>query len=140
MAERSGIPYAWSDAQPSRIGVLPCGTGGAAKVRWFGITPGYAMHLANAYEDALGRIVVEGPAVGRDGWQRSWNWWAGAPRPGGRAHLAVTCATLDGRPHSRKRQRSDHRRPHRGVPDRTCRKSSIRLASASGVLGTQAHG
>ncbi|MGI5372749.1 carotenoid oxygenase family protein [Streptomyces sp. CA-251387] len=82
MAEHSGIPYAWSDAQPSRIGVLPRGTGGAAKVRWFDIAPGYAMHLANAYEDALGRIVVEGPAVGRDGWQRSWNWWTGAPGRG----------------------------------------------------------
>jgi carotenoid cleavage dioxygenase len=82
MAEHSGIPYSWSDAQPSRVGVLPRGTGGASKVRWFDIAPGYAMHLANAYEDALGRIVVEGPAVGRDGWQRSWNWWTGAPGRG----------------------------------------------------------
>ncbi|RSS68895.1 carotenoid oxygenase family protein, partial [Streptomyces sp. WAC06614] len=80
--EHSGIPYSWSDAQPSRIGVMPRSEGGAAQVRWFDVAPGYAMHLANAYEDAFGRIVVEGPAVGREGWQRSWNWWVGAPDRG----------------------------------------------------------
>ncbi|MEV2253524.1 carotenoid oxygenase family protein [Streptomyces sp. NPDC050147] len=81
-AEHSGIPYAWSDAQESRIGVMPRGADGAAKVRWFGIEQGYAMHFANAYEDALGRIVIEGPSVGRGAWQRSWNWWVGAPDRG----------------------------------------------------------
>ncbi|MGW2396000.1 carotenoid oxygenase family protein [Kitasatospora sp. NPDC001664] len=81
-AEHSGIPYGWSDTQPSRIGVMPRGAGGAARVRWFDVAPGYAMHLANAYEDADGRIVVEGPSVGRQGWQRSWNWWVGAPDRG----------------------------------------------------------
>ncbi|MFJ9522036.1 carotenoid oxygenase family protein [Kitasatospora sp. NPDC101801] len=80
--EHSGIPYGWSDAQPSRIGVMPQGNGGAAGVRWFEIGQGYAMHLANAYEDRQGRIVVEGPSVGRAGWQRSWNWWVGAPDRG----------------------------------------------------------
>ncbi|MFJ4877345.1 carotenoid oxygenase family protein [Streptomyces sp. NPDC088745] len=80
--EHSGIPYGWSDAQASRIGVMPRGAGGAAKVRWFEIGQGYGMHFANAYEDAFGRIVVEGPTVGREGWQRSWNWWVGAPDRG----------------------------------------------------------
>lgn len=80
--EPSGIPYAWSDAQESRIGVMPRGEKGAEKVRWFGIEQGYAMHFANAYEDALGRIVIEGPTVGRRAWQRSWNWWVGAPDRG----------------------------------------------------------
>ncbi|AUY52761.1 carotenoid oxygenase family protein [Streptomyces sp. CB01881] len=82
LSEHSGIPYGWSDAQVSRIGVMPRGNGGAAKVRWFEIGQGFVMHLANAYEDAAGRIVVEGPAVGREGWQRSWNWWVGAPDRG----------------------------------------------------------
>ncbi|MET9433239.1 carotenoid oxygenase family protein [Streptomyces sp. NPDC006551] len=81
-SEHSGIPYAWNDGQPTRIGVMPRGTAGARKIRWFEVAQGYAMHLANAYEDAHGRIVVEGPAVGRDGWQRSWNWWVGAPDRG----------------------------------------------------------
>jgi carotenoid cleavage dioxygenase len=80
--ERSGIPYGWSDAQQSRIGIMPRGTGGAARIRWFEIDQGYGMHFANAYEDAYGRIVVEGPTVGRTGWQRSWNWWVGAPDRG----------------------------------------------------------
>ncbi|MFI6845093.1 carotenoid oxygenase family protein [Kitasatospora sp. NBC_00085] len=82
LSDHSGIPYGWSDAQASRIGIMPRGAGGAAEVRWYEIGQGYAMHLANAYEDAAGRIVVEGPAVGRDGWQRSWNWWVGAPDRG----------------------------------------------------------
>ncbi len=77
-AEHSGIPYSWSDAQATRIGVMPRGAGGARRIRWFEITQGYGMHFANAYEDASGRIVVEGPTVGREGWQRSWNWWVGA--------------------------------------------------------------
>ncbi|MFJ3977418.1 carotenoid oxygenase family protein [Streptomyces sp. NPDC090021] len=80
--EHSGIPYGWDDEQISRIGVLPrtaAGTGGRAReIRWFEIGQGYGMHVANAYEDPYGRIVVEGPAVGRDGWRRSWNWWVGA--------------------------------------------------------------
>ncbi|MEU1371757.1 carotenoid oxygenase family protein [Streptomyces sp. NPDC005803] len=81
-SEHSGIPYGWSDAQASRIGVMPRGAGGAAKIRWFEIGQGYGMHFANAYESASGHIVVEGPTVGREGWQRSWNWWVGAPDRG----------------------------------------------------------
>ncbi|MEU9263777.1 carotenoid oxygenase family protein [Streptomyces sp. NPDC048212] len=81
-AEHSGIPYGWSDAQASRIGVMPRGAGGAARIRWFEISQGYGMHFANAYEDASRHIVVEGPTVGREGWRRSWNWWVGAPDRG----------------------------------------------------------
>jgi carotenoid cleavage dioxygenase-like enzyme len=81
-AEHSGIPYSWSDEQQSRIGIMPRGAGGASRIRWFEIGQGYGMHFANAYEDAYGRIVVEGPCVGRTGWQRSWNWWVGAPDRG----------------------------------------------------------
>ncbi|MFC9817635.1 carotenoid oxygenase family protein [Streptomyces virginiae] len=81
-AEHSGIPYSWNDEQISRIGVMPrsaAGAGGRAReIRWFEIRQGYGMHFANAYEDPYGRVVVEGPTVGRDGWQRSWNWWVGA--------------------------------------------------------------
>ncbi|MET9294993.1 carotenoid oxygenase family protein [Streptomyces sp. NPDC003077] len=89
-SEESGIPYTWSDAQPTRIGVMPRGTGGAARVRWFEVEQGFGMHFANAYEDVRGHIVVEGPTVGREGWQRSWNWWVGAsdrgPDPVSRSH------------------------------------------------------
>ncbi|AXI78767.1 carotenoid oxygenase family protein [Peterkaempfera bronchialis] len=80
--ETSGIPYAWKDGQPARIGVMPRGRGGAAAIRWYDIEPGSMLHAANAYEDVEGRIVLEGPAVDRRGFQTSWNWWVGAPGRG----------------------------------------------------------
>ncbi|WP_229399279.1 carotenoid oxygenase family protein [Micromonospora okii] len=79
--ETSGIPYAWSDDIAPRLGVLPRGAGGAARIRWYDIAPGQALHVANAYEDAQGRIVVEGPTLDRAGWELSWNWWAGTGGP-----------------------------------------------------------
>ncbi|MEU8472897.1 carotenoid oxygenase family protein [Streptomyces sp. NPDC029006] len=80
--EHSGIPYSWNDAQPARIGVMPRGRDGAGAVRWFPVEPGSMLHAANAYEDAVGRIVLEGPTVDRAGFQLSWNWWVGAPGRG----------------------------------------------------------
>ncbi|MFB8079833.1 carotenoid oxygenase family protein [Streptomyces sp. NPDC056013] len=80
--EHSGIPYAWNDAQPARIGVMPRSADGAARMRWFPIEPGSMLHAANAYEDDRGRIVLEGPTVDREGFQLSWNWWVGAPGRG----------------------------------------------------------
>ncbi|MCT7351128.1 carotenoid oxygenase family protein [Streptomyces sp. 15-116A] len=91
-----------SAALKRRIGVLPRGTGGASKVRWFYIAPGYAMHLANAYEDALGLIVGRGPGRGPQRLAALLELVDRRPRPGSRAHPAVTCATLDGRPRSRR--------------------------------------
>lgn len=78
--EHSGIPYGWDDGQPARIGVMP--RGHADRIRWFPIEPGNMLHAANAYEDAHGRIVVEGPTVDREGFRLSWNWWVGAPGRG----------------------------------------------------------
>ncbi|MFE1793161.1 carotenoid oxygenase family protein [Streptomyces sp. NPDC059525] len=80
--EHSGIPYSWQDEQPARIGVVPRGAQGAAAIRWFPIEPGNMLHVANAYEDTHGRIVLEGPTVDREGFQLSWNWWVGAPGRG----------------------------------------------------------
>ncbi|MEV7376227.1 carotenoid oxygenase family protein [Streptomyces sp. NPDC090301] len=80
--EHSGIPYSWNDAQPARIGVMPRGADGAARIRWFPVEPGSMLHAANAYEDDRGRIVLEGPTVDREGFQLSWNWWVGAPGRG----------------------------------------------------------
>ncbi|MFI8503755.1 carotenoid oxygenase family protein [Streptomyces sp. NPDC085524] len=80
--EHSGIPYAWSDEQPARIGVMPRGGDGARDVRWFSIEPGSMLHVANAFEDGRGRIVLEGPTVDREGFELSWNWWIGAPGRG----------------------------------------------------------
>ncbi|MFH9399611.1 carotenoid oxygenase family protein [Streptomyces sp. NPDC017638] len=80
--ETSGIPYAWKDEQPARIGVMPRGRGGAASIRWFDVEPGSMLHAANAYEDAQGGIVLEGPTVDREGFRTSWNWWVGSPDRG----------------------------------------------------------
>ncbi|MEU3910252.1 carotenoid oxygenase family protein [Streptomyces sp. NPDC029721] len=80
--EHSGIPYSWQDEQPARIGVMPRGAQGTAAIRWFPIEPGNMLHVANAYEDTHGRIVLEGPTVDREGFQLSWNWWVGAPGRG----------------------------------------------------------
>ncbi|GHF82966.1 carotenoid cleavage dioxygenase [Kitasatospora xanthocidica] len=81
-AEHSGIPYGWDDEQPARIGVMPRGADGAGRIRWYPVEPGSLLHAANAYEDERGRIVLEGPAVDREGFVLSWNWWVGAPGRG----------------------------------------------------------
>ncbi|MGW4170744.1 carotenoid oxygenase family protein [Streptomyces chartreusis] len=80
--DHSGIPYGWSDEHASRIGVMPRGADGARHIRWFSIEPGSMLHVANAYEDDEGRIVLEGPTVDREGFRLSWNWWIGAPGRG----------------------------------------------------------
>lgn len=81
-SERSGIPYSWSDEQPARIGVMPRGRDGAAAIRWFPVEPGNMLHTSNAFQDAQGRVVLEGPTVDRQGFTMSWNWWVGAPGRG----------------------------------------------------------
>ncbi|MFE2870860.1 carotenoid oxygenase family protein [Embleya sp. NPDC059259] len=76
-AEHSGIPYRWSDSYAPRIGVMP--RTGPAAATWYDVAPGMLLHVANAYEDARGRIVVEGPRFDRSSWESSWKWWVGAP-------------------------------------------------------------
>ncbi|MBB5959498.1 carotenoid cleavage dioxygenase [Saccharothrix tamanrassetensis] len=79
-AEQSGIPYRWSDDYRPRIGVMP--RVGAPEVTWFEVEPGALLHVGNAYEDAQGRVVVEGPRYDRAAWETSWKWWVGAPGHG----------------------------------------------------------
>ncbi|MCP9206678.1 carotenoid oxygenase family protein [Streptomyces sp. NEAU-Y11] len=76
-AEQSGIPYRWSDTYTPRIGVMP--RSGPATVRWFEVEPGALLHVANAYEDERGRIVLTGPRYDRGAWEQTWKWWTGAP-------------------------------------------------------------
>ncbi|MGW1988562.1 carotenoid oxygenase family protein [Embleya sp. NPDC001921] len=76
-AERSGIPYRWSDSYAPRIGVMP--RTGPAAVTWFDVRAGALLHVENAYQDARGRIVLEGPRFDRSSWESSWKWWVGAP-------------------------------------------------------------
>lgn len=74
--ETSGIPYRWSDSYQARIGVMPRSGG---EVTWYDAEPGALLHVSNAYEDELGRVVVEGPRFDRSAWETSWKWWIGAP-------------------------------------------------------------
>ncbi|WHT21532.1 carotenoid oxygenase family protein [Crossiella sp. CA-258035] len=76
-AERSSIPYRWSDDYRPRIGVMP--RVGEPVVTWFEVAPSALLHVANAYEDADGRIVLDGPRYDRAAWESSWKWWVGAP-------------------------------------------------------------
>jgi carotenoid cleavage dioxygenase len=67
-AAGAGLPYAWNDAHPARIGLLPRG-GDASDVRWIGIDPCWVFHTMNAYDDG-DRIVldlVKFPSFLRDG-------------------------------------------------------------------------
>lgn len=52
---------------------------GPAEVTWFDVEPGALLHVANAFVDADGRIVVHGHRYDRAGWQSSWKWWTGEP-------------------------------------------------------------
>ncbi|GAA2151560.1 carotenoid oxygenase family protein [Actinomadura napierensis] len=67
-ADGAGLPYAWNDAHPARIGLLPR-TGDASEVRWIGIEPCWVFHTMNAYDDG-DRIVLDlakFPSFLRDG-------------------------------------------------------------------------
>ncbi|WP_435211307.1 carotenoid oxygenase family protein [Streptomyces sp. bgisy034] len=76
-AEHSGIPYRWHDEVPLRIGVMPRAGG---KTTWFEAPDQAALlHVANAYTDTQGRIVLEAPRFDRSAWENSWKWWVGAP-------------------------------------------------------------
>ncbi|NGO70150.1 carotenoid oxygenase family protein [Streptomyces boncukensis] len=86
--EQSGIPYRWSDAATATMGVLRRdGRGGPT---WFEVDPAALLHVTNAYTDAWGRVVVEGPRYDRASWESSWKWWTGAP---GYGPAPVTGAT-----------------------------------------------
>jgi carotenoid cleavage dioxygenase len=53
-----GMPYAWDDDYPARIGVMELADPGP--VRWFPIDPGYVFHVGGAHTDPRGRIVLDG--------------------------------------------------------------------------------
>ncbi|MFJ7158867.1 carotenoid oxygenase family protein [Streptomyces sp. NPDC101118] len=76
-AEHSGIPYRWHDDVPLRIGVMPRAGG---RTTWYEAPDQAALlHVANAYTDPRGRIVLEAPRFDRSAWENSWKWWVGAP-------------------------------------------------------------
>lgn len=64
------FPYDWNDKYPARIGVMPRDRSKGA-VRWIDVPSFYALHFANAWEDAQGRIIVEGPYFDRPAWDQA---------------------------------------------------------------------
>ncbi|NHC45335.1 carotenoid oxygenase family protein [Motilibacter aurantiacus] len=73
----AGLPFSWSETYTPRIGVMP--RTGPATVRWFEIEPGALLHVGNAYEDAEGNIVVDGPRYDRSAWEVTDKFSRGAP-------------------------------------------------------------
>lgn len=59
-----GLPYAWDENQPARIGLLPR-QGQADDVRWFDVDPCYCFHICNAFEESNGDTIVDLVVHGR---------------------------------------------------------------------------
>ncbi|MES2600497.1 MAG: carotenoid oxygenase family protein [Pseudomonadota bacterium] len=57
-AQRGTMPFAWSDSYGARLGVLKRGAG-IESLRWVEIEPCYVFHVANAFEEADGTIVID---------------------------------------------------------------------------------
>jgi carotenoid cleavage dioxygenase-like enzyme len=57
-AQRGTMPFAWSDTYGARLGILKRGAG-IESLRWVEIEPCYVFHVANAFEEADGTIVVD---------------------------------------------------------------------------------
>lgn len=52
------FPYAWNDAHPARVGLLPR-TGRGDEIVWVPVDPCYVFHPANAHETADGKVIVD---------------------------------------------------------------------------------
>ncbi|MCW5645857.1 MAG: carotenoid oxygenase family protein [Sphingopyxis sp.] len=52
------FPYAWNDAHPARVGLLPRG-GAGDSIIWVPVEPCYVFHPANAYETGDGKVIVD---------------------------------------------------------------------------------
>ncbi|WP_349293067.1 carotenoid oxygenase family protein [Sphingomonas lycopersici] len=52
------FPYRWNPEHHARVGLLPR-DGAAEDVIWCDVDPAYVFHVANAYDDADGRVVMD---------------------------------------------------------------------------------
>ena len=52
------FPYRWNPEHKARIGLLPR-NGGAGDIVWIDCPPVYIFHVANAYDDASGKVVLD---------------------------------------------------------------------------------
>ncbi|HEX3782068.1 MAG TPA: carotenoid oxygenase family protein [Pseudonocardiaceae bacterium] len=77
-----GFPN-WSDTHQPRIGVMPQ-DGDSSDIRWYSVDPRYAWHVGNAYEDEVGRIVLQAVSGTAADWAQTTKVFEGVP--GGRVH------------------------------------------------------
>jgi 8'-apo-carotenoid 13,14-cleaving dioxygenase len=113
------FPYRWNPDHTARIGLMPR-HGTQQDIRWCPVAPGYAFHVANAFDDAQGRVVLDlcaydtmfgAGAQGPDARCRGLERWTVDPRTG-----TVTIATIDATPQDF--PRTDERffgQPHRFI-------------------------
>ena len=52
------FPFRWNAAHPARVGLLPR-DGGAMDIVWCEMGPCFVFHVANAHDDADGRVVLD---------------------------------------------------------------------------------
>src|SRR3546814_18026770 len=52
------FPYAWNEAHPARVGLLPR-AGAGSEIVWVPVDPCYVFHPANAFETADGKVIVD---------------------------------------------------------------------------------
>ncbi|WP_085811160.1 carotenoid oxygenase family protein [Sphingomonas sp. TZW2008] len=95
------FPYRWNPDHRARVGLLPRG-GGDGDVIWCDVAPGYVFHVANAYDDADGRVVMDvcafetmfaGGAEGPNGRSRGLERWTVDP-----VTRTVAIRTIDAAP------------------------------------------
>jgi len=93
-----GFPYRWNPAHQGRVGLMPR-HGTQADIIWCPVAPGFSFHVANAHDDADGRVVIDlcvydrmfdDAAAGPDARSRGLERWTIDP-----ATRAVAVATLD---------------------------------------------
>jgi carotenoid cleavage dioxygenase len=53
-----GFPYRWNPEHPARVGLMPR-QGRQEDIVWCPVAPGYAFHVANAYDAEDGRVVLD---------------------------------------------------------------------------------
>jgi carotenoid cleavage dioxygenase len=58
-SDTSAFPIKFAAEHGSRLGIMPR-AGTSADVQWFEVEPCFMFHSMNAYEDASGRVVIEG--------------------------------------------------------------------------------
>ena len=53
-----GFPYRWNPAHPARVGLLPR-AGTQDDIIWCDVDPCYVFHVANAYDQADGKVILD---------------------------------------------------------------------------------